>query len=59
MRNVRDYRLEICWFLLVVALFALSTASPRAEGRSWDDMAAEDPCPPIPGWCDDLTESLR
>lgn len=50
MGSVREYKLELCWLLLlVVALFTLSAATPRADGWNMDDEAAD--CSPFDGWC--------
>jgi hypothetical protein len=48
MTPIRDYRLECCWFVLLV-LIVLLTPSSSAQALSWADLAFD--CDSVTGWC--------
>jgi hypothetical protein len=49
MRNVREYRFELCWMLLLVLLFWAIPVRSSADDRDWEDGAGD--CPGSSGWC--------
>ena len=49
MKRSGDYTFELCWLILVIAIFALGAARSSASARNWDDRAID--CPGIEGWC--------
>jgi hypothetical protein len=51
MRALRNYSLEFCWLILILALLMITPAKAllRAEGFNFDDFEGD--CDQVSGWC--------
>jgi hypothetical protein len=46
---LRAYRFELCWLLLLIAIFLLSPSRSSANSFHWIDLAFD--CDSVSGWC--------